>query len=123
MHVPSRCGGDGSGETDPVNRRESVRGKTRGRWRTNLSLGDRRFGAGHDMTTRRIAEEANESETGSSAQNGRESCVARRTQYGPLFEVALGTGLRPGELHGMRWPDLDLYRGTLSVRETLIDCE
>jgi integrase len=49
--------------------------------------------------------------------------VAKGTQYGPLFEVALGTGLPPGELYALRWGDLDLYRGTLSVRETLVECE
>lgn len=43
--------------------------------------------------------------------------------YGPLFEVALGTGLRPGELYALRWGDVDLVRGTLSVRETMTYCD
>ena len=47
---------------------------------------------------------------------------AKDYHYGPLFEVALGTGLRPGELYALRWGDVDLVRGTLSVRETMTYC-
>jgi integrase len=36
-----------------------------------------------------------------------------------LFELALRTGLRKGELLGLRWEDLDLDRGTAAVRRTL----
>jgi integrase len=36
-----------------------------------------------------------------------------------LFELALRTGLRKGELLGLRWEDLDLARGTASIRRTL----
>ncbi len=36
-----------------------------------------------------------------------------------LFELALHTGLRRGELLGLRWEDLDLDRGTAAVRRTL----
>ncbi|MER7708414.1 site-specific integrase [Kitasatospora sp. NPDC097605] len=36
-----------------------------------------------------------------------------------LFELALRTGLRKGELLGVRWEDLDLTGGTASVRRTL----
>lgn len=36
-----------------------------------------------------------------------------------LFELALRTGLRKGELLGLRWEDLDLTGGTVSVRRTL----
>ncbi|SER41171.1 Site-specific recombinase XerD [Streptomyces sp. yr375] len=36
-----------------------------------------------------------------------------------LFELALHTGLRKGELLGLRWEDLDLDRGTAAVRRTL----
>jgi len=36
-----------------------------------------------------------------------------------LFELALRTGLRKGELLGLRWEDLDLTGGTASVRRTL----
>ena len=37
----------------------------------------------------------------------------------PLFELALHTGLRQGELLGLRWEDLDLTGGTASIRRTL----
>ncbi|WP_328320326.1 tyrosine-type recombinase/integrase [Streptomyces sp. NBC_00388] len=37
----------------------------------------------------------------------------------PLFELALHTGLRRGELLGLRWEDLDLAGGTASIRRTL----
>ncbi|SES49868.1 Site-specific recombinase XerD [Streptomyces sp. yr375] len=37
----------------------------------------------------------------------------------PLFELALHTGLRKGELLGLRWEDLDLAGGTASIRRTL----
>ena len=36
-----------------------------------------------------------------------------------LLTVALTTGLRAGELLGLRWEDVDLKRGTLSVRHAL----
>ncbi|MFE7401761.1 tyrosine-type recombinase/integrase [Streptomyces sp. NPDC057557] len=37
----------------------------------------------------------------------------------PLFELALHTGLRKGELLGLRWEDLNLAGGTASIRRTL----
>ncbi|MFE3856025.1 tyrosine-type recombinase/integrase [Streptomyces griseorubiginosus] len=36
-----------------------------------------------------------------------------------LFELALHTGLRKGELLALRWEDLDLDKGTAAVRRTL----
>ena len=36
-----------------------------------------------------------------------------------LFELALRTGLRKGELLGLRWEDLDLTGGTVNIRRTL----
>jgi integrase len=36
-----------------------------------------------------------------------------------LFELALRTGLRKGELLGLRWEDLDLDNGTANIRRTL----
>ncbi|MEU2429883.1 site-specific integrase [Streptomyces sp. NPDC007861] len=36
-----------------------------------------------------------------------------------LFELALHTGLRKGELLGLRWEDLDLDAGTAAIRRTL----
>jgi integrase len=36
-----------------------------------------------------------------------------------LFVVALGSGLRQGELLGLDWSDIDFERGTLSVKRTV----
>jgi integrase len=44
--------------------------------------------------------------------------VAKTHRHGPLFELALRTGLRQGEL-GLKWDDLDLDAGHLTVRRTL----
>ncbi|MER0445313.1 site-specific integrase [Streptomyces sp. Edi4] len=45
--------------------------------------------------------------------------VARGHRLHALFELALHTGLRKGELLGLRWEDLDLAGGTASIRRTL----
>lgn len=37
----------------------------------------------------------------------------------PLIAVALGTGLRQGELLGLSWPDVDLEAASLTVRRSL----
>lgn len=38
----------------------------------------------------------------------------------PIFAVMLGTGLRVGEVTGLRWCDVDLHEETISVNHTLI---
>ena len=45
--------------------------------------------------------------------------VAKTHRHGVLYELALRTGLRQGELLGLRWDDLDLDAGYLTVRRTL----
>ncbi|GAB3950183.1 hypothetical protein GCM10028832_03000 [Streptomyces sparsus] len=45
------------------------------------------------------------------ASNGHRLCA--------LFELARHTGLRKGELLGLRWEDLDLDTGTAAIRRTL----
>lgn len=40
-------------------------------------------------------------------------------RFGPLFLAAIGTGMRQGELLGLRWQDVDLDAGTITVRHTL----
>jgi integrase len=40
-----------------------------------------------------------------------------------LVTVALGTGLRRGELLGLRWRDVQLLEGVLSVRESFVRCQ
>ena len=45
--------------------------------------------------------------------------AAANHRHGALFELALRTGMRRGELLGLQWTDLDLDAGYLSVRRTL----
>lgn len=42
-----------------------------------------------------------------------------KTHYGPVFAVALTTGMRPSEYLGLKWQDIDWDRGTVSVVRTL----
>lgn len=44
--------------------------------------------------------------------------AADETPYGPLVHTALMTGLRLGELLGLRWQDVDLDSSALQVRQT-----
>jgi integrase len=44
--------------------------------------------------------------------------VADGTQYGPLVHLAVNTGMRVGELLGLRWRDVDLQAGALHVQQT-----
>jgi integrase len=44
----------------------------------------------------------------------------RGNRLHPAFVVAAATGMRRGELLGLRWTDLDLKAGRLSVRQTLL---
>ncbi|MFE5668713.1 hypothetical protein ACFQ7N_04155 [Streptomyces niveus] len=37
----------------------------------------------------------------------------------PLLEFGLHTGLRKGEMLGLRWGDLELAEGIVSIRHTL----
>jgi integrase len=45
--------------------------------------------------------------------------TARRTPYYVLFYAALYTGMRRGELLGLRWCDIDLGKASISVVQTL----
>ena len=44
---------------------------------------------------------------------------ARKASYYVLVHLALFTGLRRSEFPGLRWSDIDLERGVLSVQQTL----
>jgi integrase len=55
------------------------------------------------------------------AEEARQFLAASESDtYAPVWLLALGTGLRRGELLGLRWQDLDLERPTLSVRQTVV---
>jgi integrase len=45
--------------------------------------------------------------------------AARSDRLEALYVLAISTGLRQGELLGLRWDDIDLDTGTLSVKRTL----
>jgi integrase len=45
--------------------------------------------------------------------------VADQSHHGPIWALALATGMRRGELLGLRWQDVDWERGTVSVRQTV----
>ena len=38
----------------------------------------------------------------------------------PVFAVMLGTGMRVGEVTGLRWQDVDFEKNTISVNHTLV---
>lgn len=44
--------------------------------------------------------------------------AADRTAYGPLVRLAVLTGMRRGELLGLRWGDVDLERASVNVQQT-----
>ena len=44
----------------------------------------------------------------------------KHNKWYPIFTVMLWTGLRVGELTGLRWCDVDLEKGTIDVNHTLV---
>jgi integrase len=44
--------------------------------------------------------------------------ASRSDRLGPLYPVAVATGMRQGELLGLRWADVDLEAGILGVRQS-----
>jgi len=44
----------------------------------------------------------------------------RYSRWYPIFTVMLWTGMRVGEITGLRWEDIDLEEGTISVNHTLV---
>jgi integrase len=46
--------------------------------------------------------------------------AARGDRFEPLYMLAISTGLRRGELLGLRWKDVDLERATLRVGRALV---
>jgi integrase len=45
--------------------------------------------------------------------------AAQRSRHYALFALAVGTGMRRGELLALHWPDVDFDAGTVTVRRTL----
>lgn len=46
--------------------------------------------------------------------------VAASDEYGVIFVFALATGMRPEEYLSLKWSDVDLEKGTATVRRTLV---
>ena len=44
--------------------------------------------------------------------------TGRRKHLAPIVSLALGTGMRRGELLGLRWPQVDFARGVIYVTQT-----
>lgn len=45
--------------------------------------------------------------------------LADQPMWGALYRVALATGMRPGEVRGLRWSDVDLVEGVIVVQRTV----
>jgi len=45
--------------------------------------------------------------------------AAREDRHGVVFELALTSGLRPSEYLGLKWPDFDPARGTVSINRSI----
>ena len=46
--------------------------------------------------------------------------VSRESKHFPAYFLTLNTGLRRGELLGLRWQDVDLKNGNINVRQSLV---
>ncbi|QOI63652.1 site-specific integrase [Arthrobacter sp. TES] len=57
------------------------------------------------------------------AQVGHFLDIAATHRLGALFELAMFTGMRRGELVGLRWEDIDLPARTLNVRNNRVQAE
>ncbi len=62
---------------------------------------------------------AKEMQTWSVEEARRFLAVARQSVYGPIWLLALATGMRKGELLGVRWRDVDSERGVVAIRQTV----
>jgi integrase len=60
-----------------------------------------------------------EMKTWTTEQARRFLVVIPQSTYGYLWLVALGAGMRRGELLGLRWSDVDFARNTLQVNQTV----
>lgn len=79
-----------------------------------------------DLVARNVASLANppryqprEMECWTAEEGQRFMAVAHRSVYGPIWQLALVTGMRKGELLGLRWGDVDFDAGVLHVRQTV----
>jgi len=59
--------------------------------------------------------------TATEAQKFLEAAKAAGTQPAALYSLALDSGARKGELLGLRWSDVDLDAGTITIRQQLLN--
>lgn len=78
-----------------------------------VSLGVLGRNAALSVTTPRV--ETKEQMTWNQEQVRRFLTVAHQSAYGPVWLITLATGMRRGEVLGLRWCDADLERGSLRV--------
>ncbi len=62
---------------------------------------------------------ASEMTTWDAAQQRRFMLAAAGSAYGPIWIIFLSTGMRRGEVLGLRWQGVDWERGVLSIRQTV----
>ena len=81
----------------------------------------------HGQVARNVAQvvhpprpRAREMQTWSRDEAQRFLQVASQSSYGPIWAVALATGMRCGELLGLRWGDIDFERRIIHVRQAAI---
>lgn len=98
---------------------------TIGRVRSHAAMA-LRWAQRRNLVVQNVAELAEMPATATAAEDGRSLTlpearqlltVARTDDAGPLLIVGLMLGLRPGELCGLSWTDVDFDAGTLSVRQ------
>jgi integrase len=66
-------------------------------------------------------EQQKEVECLDAAQARRLLAAVRRDRLAALYDVWLDAGLRPGELFGIHWPEVDLDAGTVLIKQSLED--
>lgn len=71
--------------------------------------------AGVSLPTKRVPEK----DWMTTAERARFITASQQSFYGTLYRLMVDVGLRPGEAFGLRWPDVDFVRGTVSVRRAV----
>jgi integrase len=80
-----------------------------------------------DLVARNVAQSvkpprarAREMQTWDTAQVQLFLAAASQSCYGPIWAVVLATGMRRGEVLGLRWQDVDFERRVLHVRQAVV---
>ena len=71
--------------------------------------------AGVSLPTKRVSEK----DWMTTAERARFITASQQSFYGTLYRLMVDVGLRPGEAFGLRWPDVDFVRGTVSVNRAV----